>query len=109
MKQELKKVSNSLRHIAEVNMDVPTEIIGSASEGAILKFVLSLWELSHPGKDAVKEAVSILGMDKGAFIQHKNGKGSIGIEGWEMLRAKFDLRPYDIWCDCKRKQYETEQ
>ncbi len=86
-------------------MIVMDDIIGTATEGAILKFVLALYELEHPGTDGVKQAVSLLGIDKGAFIQHKNGKGSIGIEGWEILRSKFDLRAYDVWVDAKRKHY----
>ena len=86
-------------------MEVADAMIGKATEGAVLKFVLSLYELAHPGEDAVKVAVELLEMDKGAFIQHRDGKGSIGFEGWQRLSERFDLRPFDIWTEHKRIQY----
>ena len=86
-------------------MEVADAVIGNATEGAVLKFTLSLYELEHAGQDAVKVAVELLEIDKGAFIQHRDGKGSIGFEGWQRLGEKFDLRPFDIWTASKRKQY----
>ena len=89
-------------------MEVADGIIGNATEGAVLKFTLSLFELEHPGTDAVKVAVELLEIDKGAFIQHRDGKGSIGFEGWQRLGEKFDLRPFDIWSQAKRNQYRRQ-
>lgn len=86
-------------------MEVSEAIIGKATEGAVLKFVLALYELEHPGTDAIKVACECLSMDKGTLNQHKEGRGSIGFEGWQMLSEKFDLRPFDIWTAAKREQY----
>ena len=88
-------------------MIVRDDIIANATEGDVLRFTLALWELEHGNLKvtADSEASSILGMSKNAFVQHKEGKGSIGIEGWEKLGKAFDLRAYDIWLDAKRKQY----
>lgn len=86
-------------------MTVDDGAIGRATEGAVLKFVVALFELMNPGEDGTKAAVSAIGMDKGAFVQHKEGHGSIGVEGWEKLGQTFDIRAYDVWVEAKRKQY----
>jgi hypothetical protein len=88
-------------------MTVMDDIIAAASEGSILRFTLSLWDLQHGNLTltAEDEAVSILKVSKNTFTQYKEGKGSIGPEGWEKLAQKFDLRAYDIWTDAMRKRY----
>jgi hypothetical protein len=71
--------------------------------------IVALFELDPENPDGVKEMASLLRCDKGALTQHMNGKGSIGIEGWELLGQRFDLRAYDIWTESKRKQYRTKK
>ncbi len=86
-------------------MEVSEVVIGNATEGAVLTFVFALYELEHPGTDAVKVAAELLGMDKGTLTQYKQGRGSIGFENWQRLSEKFDSRPFDIWTAAKREQY----
>lgn len=92
-----------------IQMDLDEELIGRAREGAVLKLTVALFELDPDNPDGVKEMASVLRCDKGALIQHMNGKGSIGIEGWESLAGRFDLRPYDIWTAAKRRQYRAKK
>lgn len=87
-------------------MTVTDDIIRGANESDVLRFTLALWTLEHHNLTlrAEDEAVSILKISKPALTQYLEGHGSIGPEGWEKLRAKFDLRPYDIWFEhmCQR-------
>jgi hypothetical protein len=107
--QQFQNDSHGRRRFAMV---IDDKYIERASEAKILKFVLALWELMQEEDAAValKEAPSVLHCDKGSVIQHSNGKGSIGPEGWERLGSNgFDIRAYDIWLLAKQKQYRSKK
>ena len=89
-------------------MDLDETLIGRAREGAVLKLTIALFELDPDNPDGIKEMASLLRCDKGALIQHLANRGSIGIEGWERLAERFDLRPYDIWCAAKKREYRRK-
>lgn len=91
-------------------MTIDDTFFAEVTEGAVLKFTLALYELEHPGTDALKVATNAIRCDKGALVQHRDGKGSIGVEGWELLGSHgFDLRGYDTWIAAKRKQYRGKR
>lgn len=88
-------------------MVISDDIIRGANESDVLRFVLSLWTLEHHSLTlrAEDEAVAVLRVSKNSLSQYLEGHGSIGPEGWEKLRAKFDLRPYDIWYAAMCQRY----
>lgn len=91
-------------------MTIDDRTFESATEGQVLKFTFALYELQHPGADVLKVAPPLLHCDKGALIQHRDGRGSIGAEGWEILGANgFDLRAYDIWQATKKHIYRIKK
>jgi len=77
------------------------ENLKKASEGALLRFAMLLYELDHPRESVTKAFCEITGITQPTLNQAIAGRGSIGGENWLKIQKAIGRSLYESWLKAK--------